>query len=102
MVSREWYAQNGDRHRARSVRRRARLRELNDLLITRAKDVPCADCGQRYDTEAMDFDHVRGVKSFNIGSARSSVLPDRIREEIAKCEVVCAACHRRRTMERRR
>lgn len=43
----------------------------------------------------MDFDHL-GDKKFAVGSSISYTL-DAVREEIAKCEVVCANCHRERT-----
>ena len=60
---------------------------------------PCVDCGER-DPLVLDFDH----RSDKI--AEVSVLVGRgadwttIAEEIAKCEVRCANCHRRRTAER--
>jgi hypothetical protein len=68
-------------------------------LVRSAKDVPCADCGVRYHYCVMDFDHVRGVKLFSI-STRNTTL-ERTLAEIAKCEVVCANCHRLRTFKRR-
>lgn len=61
---------------------------------------PCSDCGNKYPPEAMDFDHVRGPKAFNIGNARSVALKA-LAVEIAKCDLVCATCHRLRTCERR-
>jgi hypothetical protein len=50
----------------------------------------------------LEFDHIDAdAKSFNIGQS----LPYRnwtsILEEIKKCEVVCANCHRRRTAPRK-
>jgi hypothetical protein len=49
----------------------------------------------------MDFDHVMGDKAGGIGQMVSSGFPlARIRAEIAKCEVVCAVCHRIRTFTR--
>jgi hypothetical protein len=44
----------------------------------------------------MDFDHVRGRKLFNIGASLSTVSLVRLLKEIAKCEIVCANCHRLR------
>lgn len=60
----------------------------------------CVDCGYKAHPEALDFDHLPGaVKSFTIGSAvRKS--KDELLAEIAKCEVVCANCHRVRTRRR--
>jgi hypothetical protein len=48
----------------------------------------------------MDFDHVRGQKAFNIGNCRYDVSVERLLQEIAKCDVVCAVCHRLRTVRR--
>ena len=81
-----------------AVRRRyiQRTGDVNAL-----KDVPCADCKQRFSPVCMDFDHVRGMKV----AAISQILAhrwDRVLAEIAKCEIVCANCHRIRTLERKR
>lgn len=70
---------------------RARNRALLDVL----KDMPCADCGKRYPPYVMDFDHL-GEKNFALSkvqgrSARTLTV------EAAKCDVVCANCHRERT-----
>jgi hypothetical protein len=59
---------------------------------------PCVDCGEA-DPLVLEFDHLRD-KTFAIGAG----LPDRnwqsILREIEECEVVCANCHRRRTVKR--
>lgn len=80
------------RNRQNHERNYQRRREFIDSLRSR----PCADCGVQYPPCVMDFDHVRGVKSFQISGAiyrsRASILA-----EVAKCDVVCANCHRMRT-----
>jgi hypothetical protein len=73
-------------------RRRALLHEI--------KNVPCADCGGHFHPYCMDFDHLRD-KKFTIGYAVvSSRRWSEILEEIEKCEIVCANCHRLRTFMR--
>ena len=57
---------------------------------------PCADCGET-DPIVLDFDHVRGVKNFSIGNNVTTRSLAAVKEEIKKCEVVCANCHRKRT-----
>lgn len=59
----------------------------------------CADCGYAEDPVGLDFDHVRGVKLHNIGSRKISL--NLLVEEIEKCDVVCATCHRVRTANRK-
>ena len=63
---------------------------------------PCTDCGVVYDKEPwlMDFDHLDAEeKLYNISRiyCRGSKA---IREELAKCELVCVLCHRRRSARR--
>jgi hypothetical protein len=48
----------------------------------------------------MDFDHVRGSKTFKVSEAvqlPTGIGFEKVRAEIAKCDVVCANCHRIRT-----
>ena len=70
--------------------------------IKKIKNAPCTDCGNVFPPECMDFDHVRGVKKFSISTPsrmRGSTLLDLL-EELDKCELVCANCHRIRTRKR--
>ena len=56
---------------------------------------PCVDCGRFYPYYVMDFDHVRGEKKFTIADACSTGIGrKRILKEMAKCDIVCANCHR--------
>lgn len=78
-------------------------RERNfQLLMKYLEDNPCVDCGES-DVIVLDLDHLPGTqKRFDIaravsGSTRSWKL---IKEEIDKCESVCANCHRKRTAQR--
>lgn len=74
-------------------------RDARVTYMRTAKDKPCADCGQRYPFPCMEFDHVRGKKLFNVASVCMSI--DKLAAEIAKCDVVCANCHRIRTYSRK-
>lgn len=97
-----WYQNNKGitrrRARIRNDAHRAALREL----VCGLKSAPCADCNSSFPPKAMDFDHVRGNKIANVSilvkdSARATAVLD----EIAKCDLVCANCHRMRTFNRR-
>lgn len=57
------------------------------------------DCGGTFPPECMDFDHVRGVKEFAVSKSRFNTMK-RVLAEIAKCDLVCANCHRIRTSKR--
>lgn len=79
------------------ARKKRLLIEKRNLVWTHLTTHPCVDCGES-DPIVLEFDHVRGVKtkviSLLIGDGSSVKW---IREEIAKCEVRCANCHRRKT-----
>ena len=83
------------RYAAANKGRIVRRRDEVGRIKREAKDVPCADCGIKYPYYVMQFDHVRGVKLFNLGNTNSGIK--KVIEEIAKCEVVCANCHMERT-----
>jgi len=60
---------------------------------------PCIDCGEA-DVRVLEFDHVREKKEGNIGDfVRGGMAWQRILLEISKCDVRCANCHRRKTVE---
>lgn len=70
-------------------------------FINKYKEQPCADCRGTFPLCCMDFDHVRGEKKFNFGGGKMGMPSfSIIEEEIAKCDVVCANCHRIRTEQR--
>lgn len=63
---------------------------------------PCADCKDFYPSFVMGFDHRDGDQKTGIISQLMNRLSWRqLLEEIAKCDLVCANCHRIRTFMRR-
>ena len=76
----------------------ARVAELKVWLNDLRETTPCADCNHYFPAVCMDFDHVRGKKKMDVmkmagqGYARAMV-----EDEVSKCELVCANCHRLRT-----
>jgi hypothetical protein len=96
---RRHYARNASKYRAFAAARNERRRATIRQVIREAKDRPCSDCGLWFPAYVMDFDHGDGdQKRFNIGrDALNRCSEDELKEEIEKCEVVCANCHRMRT-----
>ena len=98
---REHYLANRDRYVAQARdRKRALALERTTYLIDYFGSHPCIDCGES-DPVVLEFDHL-GEKLFDIGQALPYRSWKSILEEIEKCVVVCANCHRRRTARRRR
>jgi len=97
-----WYAANRKTHvqkvRQRNLKHRA---ELYKFLAEYLRENPCIDCGET-DIRVLEFDHRPGEQKLKMISAlvaEPASLPKLLRE-IAKCDVVCANCHRRRTSTR--
>ena len=97
-----WYDANAELHKARVLARNQRYRkELYRLMTDYLLAHPCVDCGET-DVRCLEFDHRPGEAKFrDVARMISNSLPwKRILAEIAKCDVRCANCHRRRTNER--
>jgi hypothetical protein len=80
----------------------SRVRTTKRDYVNELKKKPCMDCGRVYPPYVMEFDHVRGTKDRSISRAVRDLLSwQRLEAEIAKCDLVCANCHRIRTFARR-
>lgn len=96
-----WYVTNRAAHKAKVLARNNRVRAENQaLLIAYLLEHPCVDCGEQ-DVRVLEFDHLdpaqkRGTVTRLLGSGFGW---DRIEEEIRRCSVRCANCHRRRTAD---
>ena len=96
---REHYLANKQRYiDAAARRKKALLQERFIFLIAYFRDHPCVDCGET-DPVVLEFDHLRDKKFMIATGIRNRNWND-VLDEIAKCDVVCANCHRRRTAKR--
>lgn len=75
-----------------------RAKEFHETL-DKLKDGPCIDCNNRFNPWQMDFDHRPGEeKEFSISDGlKSKDCIAKLHAEVAKCDLVCANCHRDRT-----
>jgi hypothetical protein len=72
---------------------------LRDHMLAHMAQHPCADCGET-DVRVLEFDHV-GAKEDNMSTLLNLGVPlARFAAELARCDVVCVNCHRRRTATR--
>jgi hypothetical protein len=92
-----------DTPQRRAVNERLRrLRQKKRAQLDELKRKPCADCGGEFHPFVMDFDHRDDAeKLFNVSASIPLGLPfKRVLAEVAKCDIVCANCHRMRTFRR--
>lgn len=97
-ASRRHYQKNKAKHIARI---KAYSQKHREKVYEYKSTTPCMDCKQRHPHYVMEFDHVRGEKVGNVADILHRNHAGGIWVEIAKCELVCANCHRYRTHARR-
>lgn len=72
-------------------RRRRKVREL----AVEYKGGKCQKCGYRRCIEALEFHHIEvSKKDFGISAKGYTRSWKRVKEEIDKCVMLCANCHR--------
>ena len=65
-----------------------------DRFLAYKKTLSCVRCGYSGNTSKLDFHHRDpSTKSFQVGVLAREVSRKRLQEEIAKCDVLCKACH---------
>ena len=97
------YSVSKTKHNAQRVVRRNSERQGIRAYLREVKNQPCLDCKELHPYWAMDFDHRdRSTKSFTLAHAVRMSSLKRVKAEIAKCDLVCALCHRYRTFGVRR
>ena len=100
--ARKWKRKNLKKNPSYQAVASAKFRRERRLWYDGLKSGPCADCGYCYPPECMDWDHVRGRKTLEVGKLCDRATKADVLKEIAKCELVCANCHRTRTKRRAR
>lgn len=95
----KYYISNKEQHRDRT---RKSQRKRKKFLETFKANNPCKNCDLFLPYWTMDFDHLLD-KKFELGSTsyRHYSLTA-IKEEMKKCDLVCANCHTHRTTIRRK
>ena len=96
--NRRHYITNKDHYVRNVMRKKAGRLDANRRLVWGfLLGHPCVDCGEP-DPIVLEFDHWDpGLKTTSVSLMLSDYTWPRIQVEIAKCEVRCANCHRRRT-----
>lgn len=97
---RDHYLQNKPAYIEWAVRQMRRKRDENTALLHAfLRDHPCVDCGGA-DIALLEFDHIDEATKVKEISRLLGRDWQTVFAEIAKCDVRCVNCHRRRTAER--
>lgn len=92
-------AHRDEQRKLTDARTRARAAVARTHVLDVLSERPCADCGAG-DPVVLEFDHVgKKREHLSVMVCRGNSLTH-IAEEIARCDVVCVNCHRRRTARR--
>jgi hypothetical protein len=92
-----WYENHREVYRAKNKHKKEMLRSV----MREHKSKPCIDCGGEFPFYVMGFDHREDeTKTSHVSRMIEKMSLQKLVEEIEKCDVVCANCHRIRTYER--
>jgi len=72
----------------------SKKRKVVKLWSIKYKGGRCIVCGYDKCPVALDFHHVRGKKEFSVGNIGYSRSWKKLRQELDKCVLLCANCHR--------
>ena len=70
------------------------LVQAKKAIVEDGKCRPCTDCGGQFDPTCMRYYHTRGEKTCDAPNAYRFLPMERLKLELAKCDVVCANCAR--------
>ena|SRR5215207_2819089 len=87
--------------RSKTAKRNQKQR-IRETILSYLENRSCIICDEK-DPIVLEFDHrVHSEKKFSIGEAASkAVTLKALAEEMEKCDVLCANCHRRKTYKER-
>jgi hypothetical protein len=96
---RAYYAGHRDVLNGRMAVANKRRRHDRYAEVQRLKSEPCTDCRRAFPYYVMDFDHRDpAFKTDDVASMVKRMFTwETVLNEIAKCDLVCANCHRLRT-----
>ena len=93
----EWYEGHKEEHLENVKIRKNEVRQLaREFVWDYLSEHPCSECGES-DPVVLEFHHLKGKDKAVSQMVADGLSLDRIKKEIAKTQVLCSNCHRRRT-----
>lgn len=99
IYQKEYRKNNPDLIKDLSKRCRVKKRIKYQEFMQKVKNLPCNCCGQKFPEKVLDFHHIDPKNKFMDISHMVSIFKpiEQILDEIKKCELLCANCHRMKT-----
>lgn len=96
----EKYEQYRERSKQRRYESSRSIRLANRGWFDEQKKKPCLDCGVSYPPIVMEFHHRdKSQKEITPSQALARRSRQGVLDEIAKCDLLCANCHRLRHVD---
>lgn len=96
-----WYVNNKDHHLRNVKTRKHEVRDLaRNYVWEYLSSHPCVECGEA-DPVVLEFHHRSGKDKAISEMVAAGFSIATIQAEIDKCDVLCANCHRKKTMTER-
>lgn len=96
LLTAKHYKDNSQYYKDKAKRYHKQVTERNHKFICEYLSIhPCIDCGEK-DIVVLEFDHQRD-KDRAISAVLVNFSMRRLIDEVNKCEVRCANCHKRKT-----
>ena len=94
--SRQYYRDNSDAHRALIKANKKKYSTRNRaFIIEYLNEHPCS-CGES-DIRTLQFDHLGNKTKAISAMLRDTCSIEALKDEIKKCQVLCANCHSKKT-----
>lgn len=91
--------ENPEQAKASNDKSLIKYNERKKEFYTWLQTQECVDCGYA-DYRSLEFDHVKGEKSFGISNKVGRISMEALMKEIDKCEIRCSNCHKKVTAAR--
>jgi hypothetical protein len=102
LYGKKHYAANSKKYMARAKNWNREYQRKKKMVLWILKSGACVDCNRKFSPWCMDYDHLGNEeKTMNVGTLVALRIGiKRMFDEIEKCELTCARCHRKRTYKR--
>ena len=100
-MGKNWYENNKDYQKANAKKHMTEYRETaKEYVFNYLLTHPCVECGES-NPVVLEFHHLSGKDKAIAELTHAGVSIAKIQEELAKCQVLCANCHRKLTASER-